>query len=90
MKERRVEARSESDCCRCAVVPFVLAASVHIDVGDPENNSHGFRSGRTHLYELCVQLIGNGMGDERCARSTHDEPRSLAFRTFWNNRRVRG
>ena len=57
-----MEARSERNCCRCAVVPFVLTASVDIDVGDAKNNGHGLCSGRTHLYELCVQFIGNGVG----------------------------
>jgi hypothetical protein len=87
---RCMQARCERNCCRCAVIPFVLTASVHIDICDPENNGHGFRSGRTHLYELCVQFIGNGVGDKRCARSAHDEPWSLTFRTLWNNWRIRG
>ena len=68
-----VQARGLGHGDRCARVPFVLAAGVRVDVRLAPNHRHRLGSGRSHLDQLGLELLGQEGGRRRRPRPGHDQ-----------------
>lgn len=54
-----MQARGQRHSHRRGVVPFVLAAGVHVRIGVAADDGHRLRSGRTHRHHLQTEAVGH-------------------------------